>query len=308
MFALRAALDASPLELGLPTVNVPRACSELVSGLTATYSPDGRQIAEARLQRPACGCSTHATGRLLRTVHGRAGRVVRGLLPGRRLGGGRHRHRRHPAQPSNGRDRPAAEREDRDARRRWGRVQPERADARRDHAQRGERLDAARRAASGRSRRPRRRASAWPSVPTGGGSTPVGWTRSCASTTSPPDAKSTRSIRFRATTANRGRSWWRRATDGRRLAIGYPGGVQRDRRRVDLQHPHLAQGVRRDVDPRRSRSRRSRSAPTTRGSRSARGRHRRRVVARSRVSSSRPTTAPPRASTPCRSHPTGARC
>ena len=48
MFALRAALDASPLELGLPTVNVPAACSQnLGGGLTATYSPDGRQIAEA---------------------------------------------------------------------------------------------------------------------------------------------------------------------------------------------------------------------------------------------------------------------
>jgi WD40 repeat protein len=48
MFALRAALDASPLELALPTVNVPAACSQnLGGGLSAAYSPDGRQIAEA---------------------------------------------------------------------------------------------------------------------------------------------------------------------------------------------------------------------------------------------------------------------
>jgi WD40 repeat protein len=48
LFALRAALDASPLELGLPTVNVPASCSEnLGGGLIAAYSPDGRQIAEA---------------------------------------------------------------------------------------------------------------------------------------------------------------------------------------------------------------------------------------------------------------------
>ena len=48
LFALRAALDASPLELGLPSVNVPAACSQnLGGGLIATYSPDGHQIAEA---------------------------------------------------------------------------------------------------------------------------------------------------------------------------------------------------------------------------------------------------------------------
>jgi WD40 repeat protein len=67
IFALRAALDASPFELALPSVNVPRQCTQLVSGLTATYSPDGRRIAEA-----VCGGrlrlfdATH--GRLLRTV------------------------------------------------------------------------------------------------------------------------------------------------------------------------------------------------------------------------------------------------
>jgi WD40 repeat protein len=48
LFALRAALDASPLELALPTADVPASCSQnLGGGLTAAYSPDGRQIAEA---------------------------------------------------------------------------------------------------------------------------------------------------------------------------------------------------------------------------------------------------------------------
>jgi WD40 repeat protein len=65
MFALRAALDASPLELSLPHVNVPAACGNAVLGLTATYSPGGDQIAEA-----VCSGSVRwlnpANGRLLR--------------------------------------------------------------------------------------------------------------------------------------------------------------------------------------------------------------------------------------------------
>jgi WD40 repeat protein len=67
MFALRAALDASPLEVGFPSVDVPRPCSQVELGLTATYSPDGREVAEAvcsgtvRLLHPG-------NGRLLRTV------------------------------------------------------------------------------------------------------------------------------------------------------------------------------------------------------------------------------------------------
>jgi WD40 repeat protein len=45
LFALRAALDASPLERGLPTIHNPESCG-LNSGLVAAVSPDGRQIAE----------------------------------------------------------------------------------------------------------------------------------------------------------------------------------------------------------------------------------------------------------------------
>jgi WD40 repeat protein len=68
LFALRAALDASPLELGLATVQVPGSCGNSGLGLTATYSPDGRQIAEA-----IC------TGwlRLLNATNGRLERSVR---------------------------------------------------------------------------------------------------------------------------------------------------------------------------------------------------------------------------------------
>jgi len=45
VFALRAALDASPLERGLPTIAKPGSCG-LNSGLVAAVSPNGRQIAE----------------------------------------------------------------------------------------------------------------------------------------------------------------------------------------------------------------------------------------------------------------------
>ena len=45
LFALRAALDASPLERGLPTIAKPGSCG-LNSGLVAAVSPNGRQIAE----------------------------------------------------------------------------------------------------------------------------------------------------------------------------------------------------------------------------------------------------------------------
>lgn len=44
MFALRAALDASPLQVGLPTVPSPGSCG-VNSGLSAAYRPDGRRIA-----------------------------------------------------------------------------------------------------------------------------------------------------------------------------------------------------------------------------------------------------------------------
>ena len=45
LFALRAALDASPLERAVPTIANPGSCG-LNSGLAAAVSPDGRQIAE----------------------------------------------------------------------------------------------------------------------------------------------------------------------------------------------------------------------------------------------------------------------
>jgi WD40 repeat protein len=72
MFALRAALDASPLELGLPSVTVRGSCALFGVGLGATYSPDGRQIAEA-----IC------TGRL-RLLNAASGQVERSV----RLAGG----------------------------------------------------------------------------------------------------------------------------------------------------------------------------------------------------------------------------
>jgi WD40 repeat protein len=62
LFALRAALDASPLERALPTIANPAGC------LTAAISPDGRQIAEGT-------CSglvrilDAATGRVLRSTN-----------------------------------------------------------------------------------------------------------------------------------------------------------------------------------------------------------------------------------------------
>lgn len=76
-FALRAALDASPLELGLPSVNVSPQCSQnLGGGLIAAYSPDGRQIAEA-----VCSGQVRlldaASGRLERSVS--AGRGAAGV-------------------------------------------------------------------------------------------------------------------------------------------------------------------------------------------------------------------------------------
>ena len=65
LFALRAALDASPLERALPTVASPGACGAN-SGLAAAFSPDGRQIAEG-----ACNGSVWlldaATGRRVRS-------------------------------------------------------------------------------------------------------------------------------------------------------------------------------------------------------------------------------------------------
>ena len=66
-FALRAALDASPLERGLPTVARPGSCG-INAGLSAAVSPDGRQIAEG-----ACNGSLllldAATGRLVHAEH-----------------------------------------------------------------------------------------------------------------------------------------------------------------------------------------------------------------------------------------------
>lgn len=60
LFALRAALDASPLERALPTIANPGGC------LSAAISPDGRQIAEG-----TCGGLVRildaATGRVLRS-------------------------------------------------------------------------------------------------------------------------------------------------------------------------------------------------------------------------------------------------
>jgi WD40 repeat protein len=46
LFALRAALDASPLQRALPNVSAPGSCGGN-GGLAVAYSPDGRQIAEA---------------------------------------------------------------------------------------------------------------------------------------------------------------------------------------------------------------------------------------------------------------------
>lgn len=64
LFALRSALDASPLQLALPNATSSATCGEN-SGLTAAYSPDGRQIAEA-----SCAGT-------LRLIDASSGRVVR---------------------------------------------------------------------------------------------------------------------------------------------------------------------------------------------------------------------------------------
>ena len=64
LFALRAALDASPLERGLPTIPNPGSCG-FNSGLSAAFAPDGREIAEGT-----------CTG-LVRILDMTTGRVVR---------------------------------------------------------------------------------------------------------------------------------------------------------------------------------------------------------------------------------------
>jgi WD40 repeat protein len=65
LFALRAALDASPLERALPTIPNPGTCA---GGLSAAISPDGREIAEGTctgLMR----ILDAVTGRVLRSNH-----------------------------------------------------------------------------------------------------------------------------------------------------------------------------------------------------------------------------------------------
>jgi WD40 repeat protein len=72
LFALRAALDASPFQRALPTVASPGNCG-LNSGLSAAVSPDGRQVVEA-----ACNGSlllvNAATGRVVH--HARVGAPI----------------------------------------------------------------------------------------------------------------------------------------------------------------------------------------------------------------------------------------
>ena len=67
MFALRAALDASPLERALPSVASPGSCGPN-GGLAATFSPNGRQIVEA-----ACNGTLRVidagTGNIQRAAH-----------------------------------------------------------------------------------------------------------------------------------------------------------------------------------------------------------------------------------------------
>ena len=72
LFALRAALDASPLQRALPNVSPPGSCGGN-GGLAAAYSPDGRQIAEA-----ACNGS-------LRLFDAGSLRLVRAVHPGGQL-------------------------------------------------------------------------------------------------------------------------------------------------------------------------------------------------------------------------------
>ena len=67
LFALRAALDASPLEHAFPTLAAGTSCG-LNSGLTAALNPDGTQIAEG-----TCGGKlvllNEASGRVVRSMH-----------------------------------------------------------------------------------------------------------------------------------------------------------------------------------------------------------------------------------------------
>ena len=83
MFALRSALDASPLVRTLPGVSGPGSCS-LNNGLAVAYSPDGHQIAES-----ACNGWVQlidpASGRLLRRVRVAASAPAVTYAPGGRL-------------------------------------------------------------------------------------------------------------------------------------------------------------------------------------------------------------------------------
>jgi WD40 repeat protein len=65
LFALRAAIDASPLEQGLPTINNPGNCGSN-GGLAAALSPDGREVAEGTCTGLVRILDT-ATGRVLRS-------------------------------------------------------------------------------------------------------------------------------------------------------------------------------------------------------------------------------------------------
>jgi WD40 repeat protein len=66
LFALRAALDQSPLEKAFPTVSSPGACG-LNAGLTVALSPDGRQIAEGTC-RGSLRLVAASDGRTLHTL------------------------------------------------------------------------------------------------------------------------------------------------------------------------------------------------------------------------------------------------
>jgi WD40 repeat protein len=67
LFALRSALDASPLERALPTIVSPGSCA-INSGLSAAYSPDGRQIAEGDCEG-VLQLLDAATGLAIRSEH-----------------------------------------------------------------------------------------------------------------------------------------------------------------------------------------------------------------------------------------------